>query len=113
MESTSDPVEGFYWRKNRTTGRWEVVEFDGEYFCQSHAGGGGDIFPIDEAGEVIGPLRDPVSNVISEILSVISKQQHLDIRRTLETIQERLRENRPIDNSERLLLLNLVNASLV
>lgn len=75
--------------------------------------GGGDIFPIDEAGEVIGPLRDPVSNVISEILSVISKQQYLDIRRTLETIQERLRENRPIDNSERLLLLNLVNASLV
>ncbi|HDP3616247.1 TPA: hypothetical protein P6N57_004702 [Pseudomonas aeruginosa] len=113
MESTSEPVEGFYWRKNRTTGRWEVVEFDGESFCQSHAGGGGDIFSIDEAGEVIGPLRDPVSNAISEVLSVISKQQALDMRRTLETLQKRLRENQPIDNSERLLLLNLVNASLI
>ncbi|HBP5444025.1 TPA: hypothetical protein L6B67_02680 [Pseudomonas aeruginosa] len=61
----------------------------------------------------MGPLRDPVSNAISEVLSIISKQQALDMRRTLETLQKRLRENRPIDNSERLLLLNLVNASLI
>ncbi|AAF80784.1 hypothetical protein [Pseudomonas phage D3] len=50
---------------------------------------------------------------ISQILHGISRQKALDMKYVLTTLQARLRENRPIDNSERLLLLNLVNASLV
>ncbi|MBX6221352.1 hypothetical protein ISD48_25840 [Pseudomonas aeruginosa] len=59
MQSSNIPREGFYWRQNRSTGRWEVVEFDGESFCQSHAGGGGNIFSPDEVGQVLGPLHPP------------------------------------------------------
>ncbi|HBO7170024.1 TPA: hypothetical protein L4977_003439 [Pseudomonas aeruginosa] len=50
---------------------------------------------------------------VSEILHGISRQKALDMKYVLTTLQARLRENRPIDNSERLLLLNLVNASLI
>lgn len=50
---------------------------------------------------------------VAELLHGITKQKAIDMKNVLKMLQERLRENRPIDNSERLLLLNLVNASLV
>lgn len=50
---------------------------------------------------------------VAELLHGITKQKALDMKNVLKMLQERLRENRPIDNSERLLLLNLVNVSLI
>lgn len=50
---------------------------------------------------------------VAELLHGVPRQKALDMKYVLTTLQARLRENRPIDNSERLLLLNLVNASLV
>ncbi len=50
---------------------------------------------------------------VAELLHGIPKQKALDMKNVLKMLQARLRENRPIDNSERLLLLNLVNVSLI
>ncbi|HCR1638116.1 TPA: hypothetical protein ONA83_003532 [Pseudomonas aeruginosa] len=50
---------------------------------------------------------------VAELLHGVTRQKALDMKYVLTTLQARLRENRLIDNSERLLLLNLVNASLI
>ncbi|MFW4586772.1 hypothetical protein ACOAP7_28200 [Pseudomonas aeruginosa] len=68
-----------------------------------------------------GDYRDSITSrpgwneydFVEQILHEIPRQKALDMKYVLTTLQARLRENRPIDNSERLLLLNLVNASLV
>lgn len=68
-----------------------------------------------------GDYRDSITSrpgwneydFVEQILHGIPRQKALDMKYVLTTLQARLRENRPIDNSERLLLLNLVNVALI